>query len=162
MVADGSHGIKPLTNIGVDSSGRIATYKGNGTSGSGVPAEYFGALGTGLTANYNSGSPATLVTPAIANSAYRICYFEAVTQVGTVSGTAPSGTIGYTDSGGIARTQQLFATNSTNTTATVAGQGCTVIATNSSTPVTFTGAGYATSGAASLNYELMIVLEQLQ
>jgi hypothetical protein len=116
-------------------------------------------LAPALTANYNSGSAKTLVTPT-APSVYRISFSQAIQVVDPSSSTFPSLTLGWSDPGSIARTKTLVATSTTNTTA-VESDGSAVIYTNGSTPVTVTSASYASGTSSTMTYSLAIVVESL-
>ena len=115
---------------------------------------------TGLTANYNSGSAATIFTPT-APTRLRVTATEAITiaaTTGAATSTLPSLTLGYTDVGGIARTVQMLATSGTNTTA-VYETASELIYTDGSTPVTITSASYASNTAAQMTYYLIATAE---
>jgi hypothetical protein len=112
-----------------------------------------------LTADFNAGSPQTLVTPA-APSVYRISFSQALEVVDAVSSTMPSLTLGWSDPGGIARTKTLVPTDSTNVT-TAEYDGDAIIYTNGSTPVTVTSTGYASNTPATMTYALAVVIEEL-
>jgi len=112
-----------------------------------------------LTADYNAGSPETLVTPT-ATSVYRISFSQAIQVVDPVSSTMPSLTLGWSDPGSIARTKVLIATSTTNTTA-VESDGNAVIYTNGSSPVTVTSTGYLSNTPATMTYALAVAIEQL-
>ena len=139
--------------------GNISNYNGRVTAGNGIPAEVNQIASTGLTANYNAGSAATIFTPTTA-SQLRISYSQAITTADAVSSTFPSLTLGWTGAGGIARTKTLVATSATNTTA-VESDGVVVITTNASTPVTLTSASYASNTPATMAYALSVTTEVL-
>jgi len=115
---------------------------------------------TGLTANYNSGTAKTLVTPTVSASVYRISGMQAITTAATTSSTFPSLTLSWTDPGSVARTVTLVSTSSTNATSVQTFFSNTIM-TNGSTAVTITSASYASSGTTSMAYELAVILEQL-
>ncbi len=112
-----------------------------------------------LTANYNAGSAKTIFTPTAA-TVLRIHWSQSLVVVDGASSTFPSLTLGWTDVGGIARTQPLVATSTTNTTA-VTSEGSTTIYTNTSTPVTVTSASYASGTPATMTYALVVTTEVL-
>jgi hypothetical protein len=159
LTGAGTGAFNCLIQFTVSAGGLVATYNNVATAGIGLEATYFQSKNTALQANYNSGSAQTMITPSAA-SEYVVCYYEAITQAATSSSTAPSGTLGYTDAGGIARTLTLFASSAANATGTIVGQGCTPIYTNTSTAVTFTSASYASSGGTVMQYELMLSVSQ--
>lgn len=101
----------------------------------------------------------TLFTPTAA-AAYRISVSQAIVTVGSSSSTFPSLTLSWTDVGGIARTKQLVATSTTNTTA-VETDAIATIYTNGSTAVQVTSAGYLTSGTYPMSYCLALCAELL-
>lgn len=136
-----------------DASGNVSAYAPQ----SGVVA--FSSLNPALTANFNAGSPQTVVTP-VAQSVYRVSFTQAIVIPDGASSTFPSLTLAWSDPGGIARTKVLVATSATNTTA-VESDGAAVIYTNSSTPVTVTSASYASGTSATMTYALALVVEQL-
>lgn len=140
--------------------GKAVTYNNVSTAGGGIAAIYGSTTSTALAANFNSGGAFTVYTPASAGPV-RILYWQGVTQAATVSSTAPSLTLGYTDAGGIARTVQLIATNSGNTTAGVVSSGVYYIYAQAGTAITITSAGYASSGATPMQYALAVSTEQL-
>jgi len=143
--------------------GSIATYNNYTTYGSGIPAELNQVLTSGLTANYNSGSAYTLVTPAGINAGkcqWRISYSQAIILPATNSSTFPSLTLGWTDAAGVGRTKVLVATSATNTTA-VESDGVVTVYTQGTTAITITSASYASSGAQAMEYVLAVTIEQL-
>ena len=148
---------------GLSLIGSIATYNNYTTYGSGIPAELNQVLTSGLTANYNSGSAYTLVTPAGINAGkcqWRISYSQAIILPATNSSTFPSLTLGWTDAAGVGRTKVLVATSATNTTA-VESDGVVTVYTQGTTAITITSASYASSGAQAMEYVLAVTIEQL-
>lgn len=148
--------------------GKFSKYNGLVVGGNGIPSILYQSLSTGLTANFNAGSAVTLYTP-IAPAQFRISWSEAITHAATSSSTLPALTFGWTDAAGVSRTLNVVVNTSpylfggvvtTNTTAIIS-QGCIVIYTNGSTPVTATSSGYASSGSVSLQFDLSLSLEAL-
>jgi hypothetical protein len=140
------------------------------TNGAGSDSAYvpssapisFTSLNPALTTNYNAGSAQTIFTP-VAPTALRVSWSQAIdvpATTGAATSTFPSLTLGWTDVGGIARTQQLVATSVTNTTAVIS-QGDTIIYTNGATIVTVTSAGYTSNTAAQMTYALAIIAETI-
>jgi hypothetical protein len=143
-----------------NASGLITKYNNVTTAGQGVPAiQGTTSLNSGLTANYNSGSAKTILTPTVAGSCYRIAVYQVITVAGGVSSTFPSLTLGFTDSQSVARTYQLIATSTTNNTG-VFGEVSYIFDTNGATAITLTSASYASSGT-TMTYTLLYTLEQL-
>ena len=115
---------------------------------------------TGLTANYNAGTAATIFTPTVATT-LRVTVTVATTvaaTTGAATSTMPSITLGWTDQGGIARTLTMIATSTGNTT-TYHATATAQIYTNASTAVTITAANYASNTAAQMTYYLVAVTE---
>ena len=135
-----------------DGSGNISGY----TTGSDI---VFSTLQPSLTANYNAGLAMTLFTPTAA-AAYRVSVSQAIVIAASSTSTFPSLTLSWTDVGGIARTKQLVATSSTNTTAVEADAVATIY-TNNSTAVQVTSASYASSGTYAMAFSLSIAAELL-
>src|SRR5208282_2682551 len=140
-------------------NGLIVTYNGVTLAGGGMPCEVYQSLNTGLVANFNTGTPVTMFTPATAGM-FKIDFFQAISTPGSSSSTFPSLTLGYTDAGGVARTAALVATSATNTTG-VLGSGTATIYAGAGVPITITSASYASSGGTSMAYELAVTLELL-
>jgi len=138
---------------------KVTTYNNKATVGIGVTPVYATDSQTALTANYNAGAAKTLITSPTAGSVFRVSGVQSINRAATTSSTMPSLTLSWTDAGGIARTAVLVATSTTNTTA-VTTPFSIVIHTNGSN-VTVTSAGYASSGATSMQYSLGYAVEQL-
>jgi hypothetical protein len=144
----------------VSGAGNFATITGKATSGSsvgGVPIVVYENLASAQAANWQSGSATTVYTPTAA-CAVRITISVMTTQAATSSSTVPSFTVGWTDVGGIARTNALIASSSGNVT-TYMAQGTLTVYTNTSTAVTVTSASYASSGGTALNYAVSVIAE---
>ena len=146
-------------NAVIGGNGNFTKYNKLSVVGSGVPAEVNQILASAQAANYNSGSAVTVFTPSAA-SMVRITYTQMVTQAATTSCVTPSLTVGWTDVGGIARTNAVITTGSTNAT-TVYNFGSIVVYTNASTAVTVTSAGYTSVGATPMQYALAVTTEVL-
>lgn len=132
-------------------------------AGKGVPQEPFQIVATGLTANYNAGVAQTIFTTTGIPWLLRITAMAAITTAattGAATSTLPSLTLGWTDSGGIARTAIMLPTSTTNTTA-VYETATQLIYANTATNVTVTSAGYASNTAAQMTYQLMVTVEAL-
>lgn len=140
-------------------TGLITTYNNIVTAGNGVPSEPFQIASPALTANYNAGSAKTIFTPTAA-SLLRVTVQTATVIADGASSTVPSLTLGYTDVGGIARTLQMIATSSGNTT-TYYATSSALIYTNTSTVVTVTSTGYASGTPAVMTYSLVVTVEVL-
>jgi len=139
--------------------GKIGAYNGAVTQGNGVPSEVFQVLATAQAANYNSGSPQTLFTPAVVGM-WRVSAAQYLTQAATNSSTFPSLTLAWTDPAGIARTATLAGTSTANSTTTTQTNSVTIL-TNNSTAVTIVSASYASSGATPMQYALAVTAEAL-
>ena len=147
------------TGTKVSAAGVITQYNGYPMQGNGVPGEVFSTALVNQAANYNGGSPVTIADLNAAGPV-RVSWNQTTTQAATSSSTFPSLTIGWTDPGGLARTDQIVATSTGNST-NVGSQGVFVLFTKASTPVTITSAGYASSGATPMQYSLTVVAEVL-
>lgn len=169
QISNGATGTgKIVLDNGPSFLGKFAKYNGLVVGGNGVPSILYQSLSTGLTANFNGGSAVTLYTP-ITPAQFRITWSEACTHAATSSSTLPALTFGWTDAAGVSRTLNVVVNSSpylfggtvtTNTTA-IMSQGCVVIYTNGSTPITATSSGFASSGSVSLQYDLSLSLEAL-
>lgn len=83
---------------------------------------------------------------------FRVACYVIVTQAATTSSTMPSCSVGWTDqNSNVAQTLQLTATSAGNTTTTFA-QAMGFIAPKFGTTVTFSTAGYVSSGATPMQY----------
>ncbi len=103
-------------------------------------------------------------TPLFAVTAsgfFRITAQIVRTQIATTSSTLPSLTIGWTDgNNSAAGSTAVFATNATNTLVAVALVQIIVYA-KAGTNITYTTAGYVSSGATPMQYSVNLKCEQM-
>lgn len=147
----GNVAIVPGTGNGSGTAGTIAlqgivaNYNNVATVGNGVPAEYGKGDATGQGANV--GVTTLYVVPATGAGMYRASCYVIVTTAATTSSTLPSCNLIWTDNDNSNnQSANVTATQSGNTVTTYA-QGATIISVKASTSVTWSTAGYATSGA---------------
>lgn len=161
LLTSGQAGYSVVVESGLNLQSNINTYNNKATAGNGVPAEFFQVISTTLTANYNAGAAKTVFTPT-AITMLRISAASQVVNTPT-NGTLPSLAVTFTDKAGVARSVPLWGTQTginsdaylTATTQSI------VIATNASTAVQITSAGYAAGSGAALGYYLAVTVEQL-
>jgi len=165
LVTDGTNNKWEVT-----SAGKVATYNGIATAGSGLLPEY--ATPIDLT-NQNAAIPSNTViyaVPASGAGFYMVVWYAKVTTA--ASGGSPSSTLGpltlsftdATDSVGLAETLTSFvaaggtATSTSGNTNTTLLNGATFpIYCKASTNITYSF-GYATAGTTPMQYELHIRL----
>jgi hypothetical protein len=100
----------------------------------------------------------TLITPAT-NNLYRISCYVIVTRAATTSSTLPGCNLSYTDETGTAH-QVIGTSASTANTVGTNLQGMAVIYAKSGTAIQYNTAGFASSGATSMQYAVHVRLEQ--
>ena len=103
----------------------------------------------------------TTVFAVVTSGFYRITAQIIRTQIATTSSTLPSLTLAWTDgNNSAAGSSTLFATNATNTLVQVTPLQAIMYA-KAGTNITYTTAGYVSSGASPMQYALNIKCEQL-
>jgi len=116
-----------------------------------------GFVGTTAMAN----SSGTLFTPT-ANGWFRISAMETINVAATTSSTMPSYSITWTDpNNNTSQTQQLIATNSSNTLTTY-GSGTFYFYAKKNVAITYATSGYASSGATQMLYSYAGSLELMR
>lgn len=139
--------------------GIVANYNNVATVGNGVPSEY----GKGdLTAqSANVGSTNLYTVPSTGAGMYRVSCYVIVTTAATTSSTLPSCNLIWVDKDNSnSQSANVTATSAANTLTTYT-QGTTIISVAASTSVTWSTAGYATSGATSMVYAVHIKIEAM-
>lgn len=138
--------------------GTLPSVAGLTTVGNGVPVM---VATTGLLSGQTANIGVTNLLALAPVGFYRACAFSAVTTAGGVSSTLPAVTIKFNN--GVAQTQTLLASDSTNTTTTYK-QACMVLQASAATAITYdagtTSGAYASSGTA-MQYQLRVTLEAL-
>jgi hypothetical protein len=150
-----------VVESGLNLQSNINTYNNKATVGNGVPAEFFQVISATLTTNYNGGAAKTVFTPT-AITMLRISAASQVVNTPT-NGTLPSLTVSFTDKAGVARSVPLWGTQTginSDAYLTATAQSI-VIATNASTAVQITSAGYVAGTGTALEYYLAVTVEQL-
>jgi len=137
-------------------TGPIAEINGVPTSGpNGVPGIFGLSNNTAQVANITNQSLVAVPTSGL----YRVSCYEIVTTPGTVSSTLPNCVINYTDEdNNVAQTVTVATGGGGNTTTTLA-QGTAVINAKSTSAITFSTTGYATSGATTMQYAVRVRVE---
>jgi len=147
-----------VTASSLTSTGKIATYGGVATVGNGLPGLYATVDATAQGANI---STTTLYTVP-ANGLYRISIYTSVTRAATTSSTLPSTAITYTDAESSAvHTTTTTATNAGNSTTTTFAQTVHLVYAKAATAIQYSTAGYVTSGATTMQYNLHVKCEAL-
>jgi hypothetical protein len=104
----------------------------------------------------------TMVTPP-ANSFYLVTCITTVTTAATTSSTLPNCVVSYTDvDSNTAVSRTIAASNAGNTVATTFGQGQMVIFAKSGVNVQYQTTGYASVGAATMQYSVHARIVQQQ
>lgn len=124
---------------------------------SGITTFLFQDMQPALVGNYNSGLSKVLSSTQVAGL-YRVSFFQSINQAASSSSTAPDLTLFYTDGGGISRTQTLFFTDSSNSTASIS-QGDIVIYSQAASPISVVSSSYSSSGVVQMRYGLAIQLD---
>lgn len=161
----GNVALVPGTPNGSGTTGFIAlqgvvnNYNNLATVSNGIPAEYGQGNQTGLTANVST--TGLFAVPSTGAGMYRVSCYVVVTTAATTSSTLPSCNIIWVDKDNAnSQSANVTATSSANTLTTYT-QGTTIISVAASTSVTWTTAGYASSGATALVYAVHIRIEAL-
>lgn len=145
-------------------NGKVTTYNSFATAGQGLTAIRAAIDATGLTANYNSGTAATLyAVPASGAGLYRVTVTTEISTQATTSSTRPSVTLNWTNAdSNVAQTAvTMIATSATNSTTGATATATQVINARQSTNIQITSAGYASTGATAMQYSLHVRLEAL-
>jgi hypothetical protein len=141
---------------------KISEYNGTLTAGNGIPGIIGQVLASGLVANYNSGTAATIVASTPSAGQYRITTDSQVQN--TPSGaTLPSLTLTYTDVAGIGRTDSLWSSiSSISSDATQSGtKKVWIIYSEAAAAIQITSASYAAGSGTAMSYYLSVTVEQL-
>lgn len=139
--------------------GIVANYNNVATVGNGVPSEYGKGDATGQGANV--GSTNLYTVPSTGAGMYRVSCYVVITTAATTSSTLPSCNLIWVDKDNSnSQSANVTATSSANTLTTYT-QGTTIIDVAASTSVTWSTAGYATSGATSMVYAVHIKIEAM-
>lgn len=139
--------------------GIVNNYNNLATVSNGIPAEYGQGNQTGLGANVST--TGLFAVPSTGAGLYRVSCYVIVTTAATTSSTLPSCNIIWVDKDNAnSQSANVTATSAGNTVTTYT-QGQTIIDVAASTSVTWTTAGYATSGATSMVYAVHIRIEAL-
>lgn len=139
--------------------GVVSNYNNVATVGNGVPSEYGKGDATGQTANV--GVTNLYTVPSTGAGMYRVSCYVIVTTAATTSSTLPSCNLIWTDNDNSNNQSANVTATQTGNTVTTYGQGMTVINVKASTSVTWSTAGYATSGATSMAYAVHIKIEAM-
>jgi hypothetical protein len=148
QVFDGTNGFSLAFQM--DQSGKVSAYASQALAGQGLP---YVVGTTGLLSAQGANIGSTNLVASVAAGLYEVCSWIAVTRAATSSSTMPSVTIGWNN--GVAQTFQMSATSTSNTT-TTNGKACTPVRAAASTAITYSTAGFASSGATSMQYELYV------
>lgn len=92
---------------------------------------------------------------------YRVSCYVIVTTAATTSSTLPSCNLIWTDNDNSNNQSANVTATHTGNTVTTYSQGATIISVKASTSVTWSTAGYATSGATSMLYAVHIKIEAI-
>lgn len=139
--------------------GIVNNYNNLATVSNGIPAEYGQGNQTGLTANVST--TGLFAVPSTGAGLYRVSCYVIVTTAATSSSTLPSCNIIWVDRDNSNSQSANVTTTQTANTVTTYGQGQTIISVAASTSVTWTTAGYASTGATALVYAVHIRIEAL-
>lgn len=139
--------------------GIVANYNNVPTVGNGVPSEYGKGDATGQGANV--GSTNLYTVPSTGAGMYRVSCYVVVTTAATTSSTLPSCNLIWVDKDNSnSQSANVTATSAANTLTTYT-QGTTIIDAAASTSITWSTAGYASSGATAMLYAVHIKIEAL-
>lgn len=141
-------------------AGKFTQYNNVATVADGMAYQVATYNGTALVANDNAGAARTIY-PAPSDGFYRLTAYTSIATAAGTSSTRPSVTVGWTDANSVAQTNALIATNASNSTTGATATGSITVYAKAGTNITTTSAGYASSGAPVMAYDLHVRVEQL-